>query len=257
MHSNALTIINHPALVSFWDFQEEAGADRVAKGPHPYRLKEMAGPIERIEGGPFGPYAAQVAFGQWWNLPRAQCPELDFHGREAKLTMIVWVKRENRENSGCQAVAGIWNETESKRQYCMFLDLRIWESADQVCGHVSSVGGPTTGYKYCMTTAIGSTPVPKGEWVALAFTYDGLYAKVYVNGRLDKRDTYNPYPYDAGLYDGGPEGADFTVAAVHRAGEMGNFYAGAIGGLAVFREALSDKEIAALSASGSVNGIDG
>jgi hypothetical protein len=108
-----------------------------------------------------------------------------------------------------------------------------------------------------MTTAIGSTPVPKGEWVALAFTYDGLYAKVYVNGRLDKRDTYNPYPYDAGLYDGGPEGADFTVAAVHRAGEMGNFYAGAIGGLAVFREALSDKEIAALSASGSVNGIDG
>lgn len=33
--------------------------------------------------------------------------------------------------------------------------------------------------------------------------------------------------------------------------------AGAIGGLAVFREALSDEEIAAMSASESVNGIGG
>ncbi|WP_409344016.1 LamG-like jellyroll fold domain-containing protein [Paenibacillus sp. MBLB4367] len=247
MNAHTSAIVNHRALVSFWDFQEEAGEDRVAKGPYAYRLEEMEGPIKRAEGGLFGDYAAQVAFGQWWNLPRAECPELDFHGREAKLTMIVWLKRESRENRGCQAVAGIWNETESKRQYCMFLDLRIWESADQVCGHVSSVGGPTPGYEYCMTTAIGSTPVSKEEWHALAFTYDGTFAKVFVDGRLDRREGYNPYLYDAGLYEGGPEGADFTVAAVHRAGEMGNFFAGTIGGLAVFREALSDEEIMALS----------
>lgn len=240
------SILNHPNLVSFWDFQEEAGQEAVAKGPHPYRLTEMGGPIERVEGGPFGGHAAQVKFGQWWNLPREACPELNIHGKDAKLTIIAWLKRENRESKGCEAIAGIWNESESKRQYCLFLNLRIWDSADQVCGHVSSVGGPTPGYPYCMTSAIGATPVSKDEWHCAAFTYDGQYAKVYLDGDLDKRENYNPYLYDSGLFDGGGNGADFTVAAVHRSGEMGNFYAGAIGGLAIFREALSPEELAEL-----------
>lgn len=246
-HPHTAMLTRHPALVSFWDFQEESGTARVAKGPCPYRLTEMAGQIERVEGGLFGPYTARVAFGQWWNLPRAQCPSLDFHGPEAKLTVIAWLKRENRENEGCQAIAGMWNETERKRQYCLFLDLRIWESGDQVCGHVSSSGGPTPGYKWCMTTAIGRTKVQKGEWHAVAFTYDGTFAKVYLDGRLDRREKFNPYRYDEGLFDGGPDGADFTVAAVHRSGEMGNFFAGDIAGLAVFREALGDEEMARLA----------
>ncbi len=240
------SILKHPELISFWDFQEEAGQDAVAKGPYPYRLTKMGGPIERLEGGPFGGYAAHVKFGQWWNLPRDSCPELNFHGTDAKLTIIAWLKRESRESKGCEAIAGMWNETESKRQYCLFLNLRIWDSADQVCGHVSSVGGPTPGYPYCMTSAIGATPVSKDEWHCVAFTYDGQYAKVYLDGVLDERENYNPYPYDTGLFDGGENGADFTVAAVHRSGEMGNFYAGAIGGLAIFREILSPEELAEL-----------
>jgi len=250
--SHLISILDHPAIEAFWDFQEEEGMDRIAKGPHPYRLVEMDGPIKRVKGGVFGPYAAQVAFGQWWNLPRLQCQALNFHGREAKLTIITWLKRDQRENQGCQAIAGMWNETDKHRQYCMFLDLRIWESGDQVCGHVSSVGGPTPGYKYCMTTAIGATPVTKEEWHVVAFTYDGTYSKVYLDGKLDKRETYNPYLYDEGLYDGGVNGADFTVAAVNRSGEMGNFYAGTIGGLAVFHDALSDEEIAVLNEVNSI-----
>lgn len=240
------SILKHPNLICFWDFQEEAGQEAVAKGPHPYRLAERGGPIERVEGGPFGGHAAQVKFGQWWNLPRDSCPELNFRGKDARLTMIAWLKRENRESKGCEAIAGIWNETESKRQYCLFLNLRIWDSADQICGHVSSVGGPTPGYPYCMTSAIGATPVKKDEWHSAAFTYDGQHAKVYLDGALDERESYNPYPYDTGLFDGGENGADFTVAAVNRSGEMGNFYAGAIGGLAIFREALSPEELAEL-----------
>ena len=240
-------ILNHSRLISFWDFQEKAGQDAVAKGPQQYRLLEMEGPIERVEGGPFGGYAAQVKFGQWWKLPRQECPDLNFHGKDAQLTMIAWLKREQRESKGCEAIAGMWNETERTRQYCMFLNLGIWDSADQVCGHVSSVGGPTPGYKYCMTSAIGSTPVTKDEWHCVAFTYDGQYAKVYLDGNLDERETYNPYLYDSGLFDGGEDGADFTVAAVHRSNEMGNFYAGAIGGLAVFKEALTAEELVKLS----------
>jgi hypothetical protein len=116
-----------------------------------------------------------------------------------------------------------------------------------VGGHVSVEGGPTQGYPWCMTTAIGATPLAKDEWYALAFTYDGTYAKVYVDGVLDKRETYNPYLYDKGLFDGGLTGADFTVGGVNRSGEMGNFYAGLLGGLAVCNEALTDEEIRWLS----------
>jgi hypothetical protein len=57
---------------------------------------------------------------------------------------------------------------------------------------------------------------------------------------------YNPYFYDEGLYDGGAEGSDFTVAAVHRSGVMGNFFAGLLGGLAVFNRALTEDELASL-----------
>ena len=243
MRQTATAIMNHPALVSFWDFQEEAGHNRVAKGPYSYSLTEMTGPIQRSEEGVFGPYSAELAFGQWLNLPRALCPALDFHGKGAEVTVLAWLKREVRHNPECQVIAGMWNETEKKRQYAMFLDLSIWDSRDQVGGHVSAVGGPTPGHPWCMTTAIGSTPVVKGEWHAVAFTYDGTYAKVYLDGILDKRETYNPYLYEEGLYDGGISGADFTVGAVNRSGEMGNFYAGLIGGLAVFNKALTAEEI--------------
>lgn len=240
-------IAEHPALVSFWDFQEETGRPRQAAGPGSYLLAEQAGPIERVEDGVFGPYAAKLDFGQWFNLPRSECPALDFHGKAAALTVLAWVKRERRDNRECQAIAGMWNETDKKRQYCLFLDLSIWNSGEQVCGHVSSTGGPTPGYPWCMTTAIGASPVAKGEWHAAAFTYDGVYARTYLDGKLDERETYNPYPYDLGLYDGGAEGADFTVGAVYRSGSMGNYYAGLLGGLAVFNRALSDEELAGLT----------
>ncbi|GAA3412507.1 LamG domain-containing protein [Paenibacillus hodogayensis] len=244
-YKTAEAIAEHPALVSFWDFQETAGQSRQARGPYAYMLQEREGPIEREEDGVFGPYAAKLRFGQWFQLPRAECPALDFHGKDAALTIIAWVKREPRQNRECQAVAGMWNETEKKRQYCLFLDLHIWDSGEQVCGHVSSGGGPTPGHPWCMTTAIGSTPVSKGDWHAIAFTYDGTYARTYLDGRLDERQTYNPFLYEEGLYDGGAEGADFTVGSVYRSGTMGNFYAGLLGGLAVFDRALRDEELAA------------
>lgn len=98
-----------------------------------------------------------------------------------------------------------------------------------------------------MTTAIGATPLAKYEWYALAFTYDGTYAKVYVDCVLDERETYNPYIYDKGLFDGELTGADFTVGGVNRSGQMGNFYAGLLGGLAVFNKALTDEEIRLMS----------
>ncbi|MFE5317825.1 LamG domain-containing protein [Paenibacillus sp. NPDC056579] len=244
-HCHHSVIAGHPALVSFWDFQGEEAL--LAKGPYPYQLEEMAGRVERFTEGVFGPQSLRFERGQWLRIPRSDCPALNFRGHGAKLTIAAWIKREAAPEGQCQAVAGMWNETEKKRQYCLFLNLRIWDSKDQVCGHVSATGGPTPGYPWCMTSAIGASPIPLEKWSFVAFTYDGAFAKVYVDGKLDARLAFNPFAYFEGLYDGGENGADFTVGGVNRSGEMGNFFAGVLGGLAVFNEALGEDELSAIA----------
>ncbi len=230
-------------LVAFWDFQEEAGLDRLARGRRPYALMEMGGPVGAVSGGVFGERAALLRHGQWFRLPRADCHELDIHGRDAQVTVVAWLKRVATPlTDSCQAIAGIWDETRRRRQYCLFLDLRIWDSGDQVCGHISSVGGPTPGYKYCMDASIGATAVSFNRWICVAFSYDGRHIRSYLNGRLDRRGDRNPYHYPAGIFDGGEHGGDFTVGGVQRSGEAGNFFNGVIGGLAVYRRALSSEE---------------
>ncbi len=237
-------VLNAPGLIAFWDMQEDAGEERASRGPIPLRLKEGGGPVERAADGVFGPYSARFGGGTWLSLPRPEASALNAHGPNAEVSVIAWVKREAKKGSNeCEAVAGMWNETLRQRQYCLFLNLGIWDSAQQAAGHVSSIGGPTPGYKYCMDASIGRTPVPLGIWQCVAFTYDGVWVKTYLNGELDARGDRNPYRYEGGLFDGGPDGADFTVGAVYRAGEMGNWYAGALGGLAVFDRALTAEEM--------------
>lgn len=240
-------ILNTKNLICFWDFQEESGQNRQAKGPNSYKLIEGNDPVERVKDGLFGPYASKLSFGQWFHIPRKDCQALNIYGKDAQVTIIAWVKREKKENPECQAIAGMWNETNKQRQYCLFLNLGIWNSSEQVGGHVSAIGGPTKGYKYCMDASIGSTPVPYGEWQCIAFTYDGKVVKSYLNGILDERPDLNPFDYEYGLFDGEEDGADFTVGSVYRAGEMGNFYTGLIGGLAVFDRALTSEELQCLS----------
>jgi hypothetical protein len=236
-----------PDLVCWWDFQEPAGAARQSRSGHAYELQECNGPIERVTDGLFGPFAARLNKGQWLVAPRTNCPALDLHGPEAQVTVVAWLKWESDRRGGCEAVAGVWNETKRQRQYCLFLNLGIHDSRQQVGGHVSAIGGPTPGYRYCMDAAIGATAVPRSGWQCVGFTYDGEFARAYLNGKLDVRPGLNPYPYPGGLFDGGPEGADFTVGGVSRSGEMGNWFAGTLGGLAVFQRALSEAEMRQLS----------
>ncbi|NOU69421.1 LamG domain-containing protein [Paenibacillus sp. LMG 31461] len=240
-------ILAQPSLVAFWDFQEGAGEKRIAKGPNAYVLQEGARLVHREEDGIFGPYAARLNFGDWFMTPREMCPELNFHGSRSNLTILAWIKREKNDYQHCQAIAGMWDETDSKRQYALFLNLRIWDSYEQVGGHVSAGGGPTEGYTYCMTSSLGATEVNREEWHVVGFTYNGKEAISYLDGKLDQRETYNPFYYGEELYDGGQNGSDFTVGAVHRSEEIGNFYTGLLGGLAVFNRALTQEEIAILS----------
>lgn len=252
-------LLAHPTLVAFWDFQEAPGQPRVSRGPCQYVLEEMAGEVKRTEDGVFGPYSAEIELGKWFRAVRSESPALNIGGPDAKLTVAAWVKRhpkplmtrdgnpDGHKFKECEFIAGIWNETGEKRQYGMFLNLGIWDSKEQLGGHVSAIGGPTEGYRYCMDASIGLTPLPEEEWLFLAITYDGHSARSYVNGKLDVRPDRNPYPYPGGLYDGGPDGADFTVGAVDRLHSIGNFFVGQLGGLAVFHRALTEEELLPLA----------
>ncbi len=228
-----------PGLAAFWDFREPAGRPRRSLGPAPLSLREGAGPVRRVRGGVFGPWSAFLSPGDWFRVPRADCGPLDVHGPGARLTVVAWLQRRRKTEIQCEAVAGLWDETRRKRQYALFLDLRIAAGADQVGAHLSRTGGPTAGHRYCTEAAIGSTCIQYTEaWEGVGFTYDGREARVYRNGLLDARPGLNPYPYPGGLFDGGPDGSDFTVGAVHRSGEMGNWFTGRLGGLLVCAEAL-------------------
>jgi hypothetical protein len=236
-------------LICFWDFSEMAGEDRVSKYGKPYHLIEGGQIIGRGDDGLFGTYSADIKEGQWFYLSRNFCPALNIHGKEAGITVVAWIKRDRKSYDQCEAIAGMWNETEKKRQYCLFLNLGIWGSSQQVGGHISGTGGPTEGYKYCMDAAIGETIVPYDSWQCVAFTYDGKEIRSYLNGIFDKRENRNPYPYNSGICDGGENGSDFTVGAVHRSGEMGNFFVGKISGLAIYDRALEDEELAYLASN--------
>ena len=119
-------------------------------------------------------------------------------------------------------------------------------SKDRFQGHVSFVGGKTPDEEACITYATSGQEVPMGEWQSLAMTYDGKEVRLYLNGRLSEVEGMNPFLYPDGLFDGGKEGADFTVGMVDVAGKPGNFLGANLGGLAVFDRALTASEIESL-----------
>lgn len=241
-----------PGLICFWDFSEPAGTARIARGAQPSALQEMKGPVEREAGGPFG-FAARIKKGQWFAIPRKDCGALDLHGKDARVTVVAWIKRASA--SAWQSIGGVWDESRSKRQYFLFVsatsltDSRTMTRSpakDRVHGHVSAVGGATPGEKYCITYSSGATAVPLKEWVMVAMSYDGQFSRAYLNGKLDALEHSNPFPYADGLFDGGVDGADFTVGSNSVGGKPSNFFDGWIGGLAIYNRALSDDELISL-----------
>lgn len=234
-------------LLCFWDFSEVQGQPRISRGANAYALTEQAGPMLRVDEGVFGNHAIRIDYGQWLSVSKFNAPALDIPGKDAQVSVVAWLKRGAKPEGECEFVAGLWDETHKLRQYGMFLNLYIWDSKDQVCGHVSNLGGPTPGYKYCMDASIGKTPVPRDQWCCAGFTYDSQQAISYLHGKCDTRPGRNPYTYPGGLFDGGDRPADFTVGSVTRSGQMGNFFVGTIGGLAVFNRALSPEEMAGLA----------
>ena len=262
-----------PGLIAFWDFQEAAGTDRVSKGTQQYTLEEMNGPIKTSDDGVFGPRSADLEWGQWFRIKRADAPGLDLHGKGQPLTMVVWVQRES--DRVWQYVAGMWSEGDARfkgetkgtgarapaRQYAMFIngywqnDYTTYERSraeNQPMGYVSPYGGATPEHPFAFDYATGGTKLEKNRWYMLTFTYDGEWLKVYVDDQLDANGNYNPFFYDGPIFDGGEQGSDFTVAQRNHPkwpsypqGVIDNDegFDGKIGGLAVYDRALTDDEI--------------
>lgn len=274
--SPALQPVDIPGLVTFWSFQEPAGTPRVSSGRFRYELAEMNGPVKRVEDGIFGPYSADLEWGQWFRVKRKDAPGLNLHGPRQPVSMVAWIKRESDRQ--WQFIAGMWNEGDRKfigkaqaqgarapaRQYAMFTS-GIWQNdwktyrrkpaEHQVMGYISPFGGATQGHPFAFDYATGGTRLEQDRWYMLCFTYDLKMIRVYVDGRLDVNANCNPFVYTGPIYDGGEPGADFTVA--HRNHPQWPAYPeglpkhqegfdGRMAGLAVYDRALTDDEIAGL-----------
>lgn len=242
-----------PDLIAFWNFNEEEGAAKTSLVNPELVLEERNGPIKTVDDGPFGK-ALKINKGQWLLIPRARIGPLNIHGADAQVTVVAWIERNS--TSHWQTIAGVWDESRKKRQYCLFLNgakqtdfrtLARTPSEDRFQGHVSSVGGPTPGEDFCITYATSGEAVPMEGWQCLALTFDGKEARLYLNGRLSTAEGMNPFPYPEQLFDGGEDGGDFTVGSVNVGGKPGNFLGAKLGGLAVFDRALDAKEVEVLS----------
>ena len=98
-----------------------------------------------------------------------------------------------------------------------------------------------------MDGAQGGSVITYGDWTCLTMVYDGTQVYLYRNGLLDAMPGLNPYPAPGGLFR--DSASDFTVGAVDRDGEIGNFFTGYLAGIAVFDRALTPAEIFAISQS--------
>lgn len=259
-------ILDTPNLLSFWDFS--SGSLR-ARGPADIELEERGGAVPLVQEGVFGPHSLRfgargIASSGYLTAPRQGAEALCLGGSGAEVTVLAWVKRLPSEYSGCEFVAGVWNE-HHLRQYGLFLNLGIWSSRQQVCAHVSTHGGPTPGFPYCMDAAIGATPLTWDTWHCVGMTYDCKWAQAWLNGVVDIREPQgqpgrNPFHYPGSLFQGT---ADFTVGAVARPNQVledgqggyvevgslvANPFCGLLGGLAIFDRALTPHEMQDLAA---------
>jgi hypothetical protein len=123
--SQAESAITHPAdlpgLAAFWPLDEVVGSPRRARGGGP-AVNEAAGPVASVEGGVFGSRVLKLRHGQWLEAPRTSLGALDIHGPDAEVTLVAWFRRDHAGH--WQAVAGVWDESLDRRQYCLFATFR-------------------------------------------------------------------------------------------------------------------------------------
>jgi hypothetical protein len=272
-----------PAPLAFWDLQEPTGHARISRGSAgPYALLDgnTSAPIKTTAvpgGAPFGNFAAEFSPRSSNNsarlyAPRAAVPRITdgIGGPAAQVTVVAWVSVPAGGVEGM--VAGVWDEygvhggTTGARQYAIFLNLGKCAPANGsqynggLAGHISPVGGPTPGQRFCVTAACDPRRLAPAVWHCLATTYDDANIVVYVNGTFQENKMRNPFPLAGGIWspsnEPGRVGAEFGVGANRINETVGgpflwaNRYVGLIGGIAVWDVALSAGDVARACALG-------
>lgn len=258
---DATVIEKTPGLVAFWKFGEAPGETRKAFGPQgDYPLREFNGPIQRVEGGPFSGYAAELNGKQYFYLPYAETGDLNIAGKQAQVSLFAVVRIVDLNQS--RTIAGMWSEGKGRdddtgtRQYALLMHMPTYGGNRQLTPHVSSEGGVTrradgSAFPWCCDYAASVSEVPEKKWCTLAFTYDGQYINAYVNGVMEPRrlnpvkdkrnDPYftqegpngkdrgmNPYYHGKGIFQYDPKlhkdtrisPPDFTVGARYAVGSF-------------------------------------
>jgi hypothetical protein len=267
-----------PPPVAFWRFQESAAPYLSTGSAGPYALLQgnASQPINTVPApsAPFGARAAYFGPRAGFNnsarlyAPRDAVPAITegISGPQATVTLVAWVSVPHQfQPEGM--VAGVWDEygveggSTGARAYALFLNLGTCAPSGGsaynhgLAAHISPVGGPTPGNRYCTTAACDSRALlPSPAWHCLAGTYDGSAIRAYVNGTLVSNAWRNPYNLTGGIFspDGlpGRVGAEFGVGAnrinatVGAPPQWSNTFAGLLGGLAVWGSALGDEEVA-------------
>jgi hypothetical protein len=285
----ALLVLNplcvHSLLQSplaLWTLQEPTGVARVSSGIYAYKLIDgnTSHAIERVtvngSAAPFGEFAAKFSALSYNNSARLYASRDEalaitegISGPNATVTLVTWISLSQSNKNGGAYIAGVWDEygkvggTTGARAYALFLNLAICQPhngslfAGGVVAHISPVGGPTPGNKYCTTAACDSRKLDNDSWHCIANTYDGNEIRAYVNGTFITNSYRNPFQLNGGIFD--PEssgagrriGAEFGVGAnrvnLTDIGEEGfrwaNTYEGLLGGIAVWNTSLSQADV--------------
>ena len=250
---------NLNGFIAYWDFSGDTPF--VSKGGIQTHTLVPYGDVKISDDGIIGRQSIYLDGKSYLTIPYAQTGNLNV--KTGQVSVVAWVKKDIGSKIGF--VCGMWNEYADggKRQYGLFVSLPHYNGENQVCGHISKLGGPTPPFPYSIDYSASAQTVPFEEWSCVAFTYDGKYIRSYLDGKFKARpkelinhtkgfqgypdglvQCKNPYYYPDGI---GDNGSDFTVGAVQLKAGMGNFFKGKIGAIAIFDRALTDTEIDSLS----------
>ena len=272
-----------PPALALWTLQEPTGVARVSSGLYAYKLIDgnTSHAIERVtvngSAAPFGEFAAKFSAltSSYNNSARLYAPRDEalaitegISGPNATVTLVTWISLSQLNKNGGAYIAGVWDEygvvggTTGARAYALFLNLAICQPyngslfAGGVVAHISPVGGPTPGNKYCTTAACDSRKLESDSWHCIANTYDGNEIRAYVNGTFITNSYRNPFLLNGGIFDpessgAGRIGAEFGVGANRvnstDIGENGfrwaNTYEGLLGGIAVWNTSFSQADV--------------
>ncbi len=217
---DATVIEKTPGLVGFWTFGEDAGQKRVSQGTkekHP--LSEVNGPIQRVAGGPFSGYAADLNGHQYFEIKHSETGDLNISGKDAQVTLFAVVRIVDLKKS--RTIAGMWsegkgaNDDTGTRQYALLMNMPTYGGNRQLVPHISAEGGVTmradgSKFPWCADYAATKLEVPEEQWCTLSFTYDAKFIRAYINGVLDSRqlDAVKDKRNDPYFTQQGPDGKD-------------------------------------------------